>query len=885
MTMSRRYLRAPSTRSSSTTNHLVLRRFAVVALVTIVALVALRVGDRVWADNSDAPLSLFKSYGACTDTVATRVIAAGVGLHGTTAGVISLDVPGPVIDAFLYWNGTADSSAAIGDSGVSLNGTPISGDTIGGPAEWPAGATSNYSFAYVADVGPHGADLVNQTTSTYTISGVDGFNVWNNGAALVVVYQDVATTASGHAGIQHGLDLAMGHELPASGPGTEPVIFSFAPAPLDRSATLWSVVGGVVPPQGTALWLETGAGAPPVAPPDIYTGTLVADNPFVAVDGPFFDTYSTTVTIPANATFAFVQVESKPVNGAQLEWMVQSLEMDRACDQVATPTTTSSPTPTLTATETPGDAETETPTSTPTEILEDPPTATPTPTFFPTATPTPTIESVCADMFEPDNTAAQAGPIGTNGEGQTHTFDLPGDQDWMYFDALRGTVYDMETFNLLLDTDTVLRLYDSDGTTLLDANDDCPGAPQPFASCLTWAAPRDGRYYIMIKEFFNRGDCLGYDIRVIGQASEYLAYVPFLGVGAETSTPTPTPTVTPTRTASPSATPTATATRTPTPTPTTKPTMTPVVGRIPVPGLDSPKGVAVDPETSRIYVASRDNDRLFVLDGATNDVIAQIQVGVEPFDVAVNPASGKVYVSSFRDGILTVLDATTNVVTKQVYLGPELVYVDVNTITNRVYAVSHGANALFILDGNIDSVIRVVTTGSPGVGAFGLAVNEALDRVYVSNRDSHNIATLDGDGNLLAGQGADPQPRGAVPFAMGFNPVSSKLYVMVGPQDIVDRVQVFQASTSGLAFVGEIVVEVGGRDAGGGVAVNTATNHIFVTNARANTVGVIDGFTDRLLALIPVGADPFGIAANPQTGLVYVGNRASDDLYVILDNF
>jgi YVTN family beta-propeller protein len=41
-----------------------------------------------------------------------------------------------------------------------------------------------------------------------------------------------------------------------------------------------------------------------------------------------------------------------------------------------------------------------------------------------------------------------------------------------------------------------------------------------------------------------------------------------------------------------------------------------------------------------------------------------------------------------------------------------------------------------------------------------------------------------------------------------------------------------------------------------------------VTNARDNTVSVINGQTNTVTATIPVGADPFAVAANRITGTI-----------------
>jgi YVTN family beta-propeller protein len=291
--------------------------------------------------------------------------------------------------------------------------------------------------------------------------------------------------------------------------------------------------------------------------------------------------------------------------------------------------------------------------------------------------------------------------------------------------------------------------------------------------------------------------------------------------------------------------------------------------------------MAANPITNRLYVASRNNDQLLVLHGSTHAVIGQVPTGDQPFGVAADPITNKVYVTSYQDGKLTVIDGATNQAIKTLTLAPELTYVAVNTALNRVYAVSHQANRLYVLNGATDTVIRQVNTGQPGAGAFGLAVSETLSRVYVTNRDSQDIFVFDGEGNVLPGQQVKPVPVGAVPFAMGFNPVTNRLYVMVGPDNRVDRVQVFQASAGGLSLVAKIQVDPGGEDGGGGAAVDTTANRIVVSNAAADTASVIDGESDRLITTLATGDDPFGVAFNEATGAIYVGNRLSDDLTLV----
>ena len=48
-----------------------------------------------------------------------------------------------------------------------------------------------------------------------------------------------------------------------------------------------------------------------------------------------------------------------------------------------------------------------------------------------------------------------------------------------------------------------------------------------------------------------------------------------------------------------------------------------------------------------------------------------------------------------------------------------------------------------------------------------------------------------------------------------------------------------------------------------------------------NTVSAIDGKTNTVVKTIPVGYNPWGIAINPDTNMIYVTNSDHDKTYII----
>jgi len=464
-----------------------------------------------------------------------------------------------------------------------------------------------------------------------------------------------------------------------------------------------------------------------------------------------------------------------------------------------------------------------------------------------------------ADDYEDDDSYSQANPILVNGTEQHHNFHKLNDEDWVSFEVQAGVVYTITTSNLVGAVDTELWLYDSDGTTLLDFNDDY--VLGSFASRIVYTATQDATLYARVTEYFGRGECGCYDLSVIRR---FWIFVPVLIVP-----PPPTPTATPTLPPTP----------TPTPTRPVKPT-------IEIPGLRHPKGIAVNPNTHVLYVASRENDMLYAVDGLTHAVIAQIPVGDEPFGVAVNPNTNKVYVATFASGELYIIDGNTHSIIKTLRMGPEACYVAVNPNTNRVYVTVHGINGVAVINGITDHLIKRIGAEA---GTFGVAVNPTLNRIYVSNRDVNSIITIDGATNqVIESQTVHLEPARSTPYTLAYNEATQKLYVVYGPHDIANKVWVYRATAGGLTPLKSINIGNGGRQGGGGIVANPNTNHIFVTNSAENTVTVIDGATDTVLTTVGapnVGLDPFGIALDTAANIVYVGNRKSHNVSVIPDSF
>lgn len=105
-------------------------------------------------------------------------------------------------------------------------------------------------------------------------------------------------------------------------------------------------------------------------------------------------------------------------------------------------------------------------------------------------------ETSLRDVFEPDDTLAQAKAIAPDTPSQTRNFYPASDVDWVRLAIGPGTYVIATSVTNNLYPDTVMALYASDGVTQLAFNDDCTGFTR--ASCLTYVSSMSTTLYLKV---------------------------------------------------------------------------------------------------------------------------------------------------------------------------------------------------------------------------------------------------------------------------------------------------------------------------------------------------------------------------------------------------
>ena len=244
----------------------------------------------------------------------TRLLAAGTGLDAQP-GTIRIDVPAPVKQALLYWEGQSSSPYPSVNTLV-VDGVSITGERIG-MVDFLSGLSR--AETYRADITALG--LVVQGHNELSVSGL-GFNQWNDGAGLFVIVDDIDSDPAGIQ-IRDGLDYAFVDFDPPLGI-TEPQTFNFQPIASGRTAELTLFVGGAAS--------SSGRDRPNVIEVTVAGTTTKYTDQLVSNEGRFWDTWTVPVQVPADASSLTVQIFSRDDHGtsnlpASLIWVAAGLTL------------------------------------------------------------------------------------------------------------------------------------------------------------------------------------------------------------------------------------------------------------------------------------------------------------------------------------------------------------------------------------------------------------------------------------------------------------------------------------------------------------------------------------------------------------------------------
>ncbi len=270
----------------------------------------------------------------------------------------------------------------------------------------------------------------------------------------------------------------------------------------------------------------------------------------------------------------------------------------------------------------------------------------------------------------------------------------------------------------------------------------------------------------------------------------------------------------------------------------------------------NPHGIVPSPDGKRFYISSESKDVLDVVDRATSKVIKSIPIGLRPNNVAITADGKRVYVCIRGKSWVDIIDTVSleKVKSVEVGKGPHNVY---RTPDGKsMIATSMDGEKLTVIDAKTEKAkFEILPGGVPRPVVIDASPDGTIRRLFVQLSNLHGFVTIDWATRKQSAKIMLPE---APPDAKPLIPATFSHGMAISPDHKTIWVDSMLNNTVNIFNMSDLkqiaTVPVGrGPD---WMVFTPDGKKCYVSNAGANSVSVIDGATFKELKRIPVGKVP-----------------------------
>ncbi|MFM8912774.1 MAG: beta-propeller fold lactonase family protein, partial [Flammeovirgaceae bacterium] len=159
-------------------------------------------------------------------------------------------------------------------------------------------------------------------------------------------------------------------------------------------------------------------------------------------------------------------------------------------------------------------------------------------------------------------------------------------------------------------------------------------------------------------------------------------------------------------------------------------------------------GMTLDDSRGRLYVVTKDNNSLYVVDTRSKKIIQQISLPAEAYTCLLSPNKKILYVSCWGcDKILTV-DTQALTITHQIQVGDNPNDMTITKNGKYLFVANANDNSVSVIDTQLQKEIEVLNTAlypnaPSGSTTNGVALSEDKKTLFIANADNNCISVFD----------------------------------------------------------------------------------------------------------------------------------------------
>lgn len=162
----------------------------------------------------------------------------------------------------------------------------------------------------------------------------------------------------------------------------------------------------------------------------------------------------------------------------------------------------------------------------------------------------------------------------------------------------------------------------------------------------------------------------------------------------------------------------------------------------------SPAGIDIDDAAKILYVVTKENNSLYVVNLKNKGIIQQLPLGKEGYACLLSPDKKELFISSWGGDKVLVYDTKQRKMKSEISVGDNPNELLLNKKGSILYVANANDNSVSVIDVTKRKVVEVLNAAlfpnaPEGASSNGLALSADEKRLYVANADNNSLAVFD----------------------------------------------------------------------------------------------------------------------------------------------
>ena len=162
----------------------------------------------------------------------------------------------------------------------------------------------------------------------------------------------------------------------------------------------------------------------------------------------------------------------------------------------------------------------------------------------------------------------------------------------------------------------------------------------------------------------------------------------------------------------------------------------------------SPAGIEIDDRTKKMFVVTKENNTLYIIDLVKKNIIYQQSLGEAAYTCLLSGNRKELYISLWGGKKVLVFDIASKTIVSEINVGENPNELLLSANKNHLYVANAGDNSVSVIDIANRKVLEVLNAAlypaaATGSTSNGLALSEDQKELYVANADNNCLAVFD----------------------------------------------------------------------------------------------------------------------------------------------